>query len=94
MRFTITLPPGRGKTVLYDGKKALLCGLFLWPGSSGGTVSYTHLLAEGQLAYQNLAKMGMAFLVVRANLQIERLPRTGEKVKVCTCLLYTSNKAG
>ena len=31
-------------------------------------------LAEGQLAYQNLAKMGMAFLVVRANLQIERLP--------------------
>ena len=41
-------------------------------------------LAEGQLAYQNLAKMGMAFLVVRANLQIERLPRTGEKVKVCT----------
>ena len=41
-------------------------------------------LAEGQLAYQNLAKMGMAFLVVRANLQIERLPGTGEKVKVCT----------
>lgn len=41
-------------------------------------------LAEGQLAFQNLAKMGMAFLVARANLQIERLPRAGEKVKVRT----------
>ncbi len=41
-------------------------------------------LAEGQMAFQNLAKMGMAFLVARANLQIERLPKVGEKIKVRT----------
>lgn len=41
-------------------------------------------LAQGDLAFAQLAKMGMAFLVVRANLQIERLPKAGEHIQIRT----------
>ena len=41
-------------------------------------------LAQGDMAFEQLAKMGMAFLVVRANLQIERLPKAGEHIQIRT----------
>lgn len=41
-------------------------------------------LGQADMAFAQLAKMGMAFLVARANLQIERLPKVGEQIRVRT----------